>query len=195
MDDSGPNLKKRRILLAASGVLGGVATVAAAVPFFMSMLPSARARAAAAPVEVDLSKIEPGMLMRTEWRGMPVWVLHRTPEMLASLPKTDSVVADPQSKYPQQPEYCRNEDRSIQPEWFVVVAICTHLGCVPLPELSVGDIGPDWQGGFFCPCHGSKYDLAGRVFKDVPAPLNLVVPRYQFLSDTRLLIGADKQSG
>jgi len=195
MDDSGPNLKKRRILLAASGVLGGVATVAAAVPFFMSMLPSARARAAAAPVEVDLSKIEPGMLMRTEWRGMPVWVLHRTPEMLASLPKTDSVVADPQSKYPQQPEYCRNEDRSIQPEWFVVVAICTHLGCVPLAELSVGDIGPDWQGGFFCPCHGSKYDLAGRVFKDVPAPLNLVVPRYQFLSDTRLLIGADKQSG
>ncbi|HTT36821.1 MAG TPA: ubiquinol-cytochrome c reductase iron-sulfur subunit [Burkholderiales bacterium] len=194
MENSGPDLKRRRVLLAASGVLGAVAAVGAATPFFLSMLPSARARAAGAPVEVDLSKIEPGMLVRTEWRGMPVWVLHRTPEMLASLPKTDGIVADPHSEYPQQPDYCRNEDRSIRPEWFVVIAICTHLGCVPLPVLTVAELGPDWPGGFFCPCHGSKYDLAGRVFKDVPAPLNLVVPRYEFLSDTRLLIGADKLS-
>ena len=194
MDNSVPDTKRRRVLLAATSVLGTVAAVGAATPFFLSMLPSARARAAAAPVEADLSKIEPGMLVRTEWRGMPVWLLHRTPEMLEGLAKTDSIVADPQSKYPQQPDYCRNQDRSIQPEWFVVVAICTHLGCVPLAELTVGELSPDWPGGFFCPCHGSKYDLAGRVFKDVPAPLNLVVPRYEFLSDTRLLIGADKQS-
>jgi ubiquinol-cytochrome c reductase iron-sulfur subunit len=168
--------------------------VAAAAPFFVSMFPSARARAAGAPVEVDISKVEPGMMIRAEWRGKPVWILHRTPDMIKSLAATDGVVADPQSEVPMQPGYARNEYRSIKPEWLVLVGICTHLGCSPSDKLKAGPdsgLGADWTGGFFCPCHGSKFDLAGRVFKDVPAPTNLEVPKYQFVTDTRLLIGDD----
>ena len=185
---------KRRLLLVATGVAGGAATVAAAAPFFVSMFPSARARAAGAPVEVDISKVEPGMLIRAEWRGKPVWILHRTPEMLKSLEADVSMVADPNSQVPMQPPYAQNEYRSIKPEWLVLVGICTHLGCSPTDKLQAGPdsgLGADWPGGFFCPCHGSKFDLAGRVFKDVPAPTNLEVPKYQFLADTRLLIGDD----
>jgi ubiquinol-cytochrome c reductase iron-sulfur subunit len=185
---------RRRLLLIATGAAGGAATVAAAAPFFVSMFPSARARAAGAPVEVDISKVEPGMMIRAEWRGKPVWILHRTPEMLEGLEAADDMVADPGSDAPMQPPYAKNEYRSIRPEWLVLVGICTHLGCSPTDKLRAGPdsgLGADWTGGFFCPCHGSKFDLAGRVFKDVPAPTNLEVPKHQFVTETRLLIGDD----
>ena len=190
--------RKRRFLLAASGVAGGIAAVGTAVPFFLSMLPSARARAAGAPVEVDISKVEPGMLMSVEWRGQPVWVLHRTPEMLKDIKEMDPRVADPGSDGSTQPDYAKNEYRSVKPEYLVLVGICTHLGCSPTAKLQAGadsGLGPDWLGGFFCPCHGSKFDLAGRVLKDVPAPRNLVVPPYRFVGDARLVVGDDKGKG
>ncbi|MGH8694721.1 MAG: ubiquinol-cytochrome c reductase iron-sulfur subunit, partial [Burkholderiales bacterium] len=181
---------------AATSVAGGVAGVTVAVPFVASMNPSARARAAGAPVEVDLSKIEPGMMVTVEWRGQPVWVVHRTRETIDRLPKLDGVMADPKSSMPMQPDYARNEARSIKPEYLVLVGICTHLGCVPSQKLAPGaesGLGEDWPGGFYCPCHGSKFDLAGRVYKGVPAPANLKVPPYTYLSDTRLLIGEDSK--
>jgi ubiquinol-cytochrome c reductase iron-sulfur subunit len=186
---------KRRFLIAASGVAGGVATLGVAAPFFLSMLPSARARAAGAPVEVDISKVEPGMMIRVEWRGQPVWVLHRTPEMLEDVKKMDSRVADPTSDKSTQPSYAKNEFRSSKPEYLILIGICTHLGCSPSAKLEAGaqsGLGDDWLGGFFCPCHGSKFDLAGRVLKDVPAPRNLVVPPYKFVTDARLIVGEDK---
>ena len=194
MADSSVDRRKRRFLVAATSVMGSVAGVAVAVPFVLSMNPSARARAAGAPVEQDISKIEPGMMITIEWRGKPVWIVHRTPEMLASLPKIDSEVVDPKSSVKQQPDYARNEVRSIKPEYLVLVGICTHLGCSPSQKLTAGaesGMGNDWPGGFFCPCHGSKFDLAGRVFKGVPAPINLEVPPYAYLSDTRLIVGSD----
>jgi ubiquinol-cytochrome c reductase iron-sulfur subunit len=194
MADRNVDRGKRRFLVAATSVMGGVAGVAVAVPFAMSMNPSARARAAGAPVEQDISKVEPGMMITVEWRGKPVWIVHRTPEMLASLPKIDSQVVDPKSSVKQQPDYAKNEARSIKPEYLVLVGICTHLGCSPSQKLTAGaedGMGNDWPGGFFCPCHGSKFDLAGRVFKGVPAPINLEVPPYAYLSDTRLIIGSD----
>ena len=194
MGETGARNGKRRFLLAATSVLGGAAAVAVAAPFVVSMFPSARARAAGAPVEVDISKVEPGMMIRAEWRGKPVWIVHRTPDMVATLQQTDALVADPGSNQPMQPPYAKNEYRSLKPEWLVLVGICTPLGCSPTDKLSPGPesgLGEDWHGGFFCPCHGSKFDLAGRVFKDVPAPTNLEVPKYQFLTDTRLLIGDD----
>jgi len=164
-----------------------------AVPLVMSMLPSARARAASAPVEVDISKLEPGMLLTVEWRGKPVWVVNRSKEMLDLLPKHDAQLADPKSEMPQQPDYTTNPTRSIKPEYLVLVGICTHLGCSPTFRKDVGaaDLGADWPGGFFCPCHGSRFDLAGRVFKGVPAPTNLVVPPHHYLSETLLLVGVD----
>jgi ubiquinol-cytochrome c reductase iron-sulfur subunit len=187
---------RRRMLLVTTSLAGGAAAVAAAAPFFYSMFPSARARAAGAPVEVDISKVEPGMMIRAEWRSKPVWILHRTPEMIQGLKDMDARVADPASNVAMQPAYAKNEYRSIKPEWLVLVGICTHLGCSPTDKLKAGPdsgLGEDWSGGFFCPCHGSKFDLSGRVFKDVPAPTNLEVPKYQFLTDTRLLIGDDAQ--
>lgn len=196
MADSNVDRRKRRFLLAATSVAGGVAGVAVAVPFVASMNPSARARAAGAPVEVDLSKVEAGMMVTVEWRGQPVWVVHRTREMIDSLHQLDSVVADPKSSMPMQPEYAKNEARSIKPEYLVLVGICTHLGCSPSQKLAPGaesGLGEEWPGGFFCPCHGSKFDLAGRVYKGVPAPTNLKVPPYTYLSDTRLLIGEDNK--
>ena len=196
MADSNVDRRKRRFLLAATSVAGGMAGIAVAVPFVASMNPSARARAAGAPVEVDISKVEPGMMVTVEWRGQPVWVVHRTRETIDSLNKLDSVVADPQSSMPMQPDYAKNEARSIKPEYLVLVGICTHLGCVPSQKLAPGaesGLGKDWPGGFFCPCHGSKFDLAGRVYKGVPAPANLKVPPYAYLSDTRLLIGEDSK--
>jgi ubiquinol-cytochrome c reductase iron-sulfur subunit len=185
--------KKRRLLLGASTALGTAGVIAWAVPFAASFWPSERAKAAGAPVEVDISKLEPGQKINAEWRGKVVWVINRTPEMLATLPKLDNRVADPKSEVDHQPPYCKNEDRSIKPELFVAVGICTHLGCSPTfrPEVAPADLGPDWLGGFFCPCHQSKFDLAGRVFKGVPAPTNLVIPPYRFVSDTRILIGDD----
>jgi ubiquinol-cytochrome c reductase iron-sulfur subunit len=194
MGESGVNNGKRRFLLVASGVAGGAAAVAVAVPFVWSMMPSARARAAGAPVEVDISKVEPGMMIRAEWRGQPVWIVRRTPAMIESLKGMDSRVADPNSQRQQQPEYARNEYRSRKPEWLVLIGICTHLGCSPTDKLQAGTdsgLGEDWPGGFFCPCHGSRFDLAARVFKGVPAPTNLVIPPHQYLSDTKLLVGVD----
>lgn len=186
---------KRRFLIAATTAVGGVAAIATAVPFVASMLPSQRAKAAGAPVEVDISKIEPGMLLTAEWRGKPVWIVNRTKEMLDLLGKHDDKLRDPNSEEPQQPEYCKNATRSRKPEYLVAVGICTHLGCSPTyrKEIGAADLGADWPGGFFCPCHGSRFDLAARVFKDVPAPLNLVIPPYTYLSDSRLLIGEDSK--
>lgn len=185
--------RKRKFLIAATSAVGGVAVAGVAVPLVMSMLPSARAKAAGAPVEVDISKIEPGMLLTVEWRGKPVWIVNRTPEMLDLLGKHDDQLADPGSEMPQQPDYCKNPTRSIKPDYLVAVGICTHLGCSPTFRKDVGaaDLGGDWPGGFFCPCHGSRFDLAARVYKGVPAPTNLVIPPHQYLSDAKLLIGVD----
>lgn len=184
---------KRKFLVAATSAVGGVAVAGVAVPLVMSMLPSARARAAGAPVEVEIDKIEPGMMLTVEWRGKPVWIVSRTSEMLDLMVKHDDKLADPKSEMPQQPDYCKNDGRSIKPELFVAVGICTHLGCSPTYRKDIGaaDLGADWPGGFFCPCHGSTFDLAGRVYKGVPAPTNLVVPPHQYLSDAKLLIGVD----
>jgi len=186
---------KRRFLIAATTAVGGVAAAATAVPFVMSMLPSERAKAAGAPVEVDISKVEPGMILAVEWRGKPVWVVNRTKEMLDMLSKHDDKLVDPASEQPQQPAYCKNPTRSIKPQYLVAVGICTHLGCSPTyrKDVAAADLGADWPGGFFCPCHGSRFDLAARVFKGVPAPTNLVIPPHKYLTDSRLLIGDDSK--
>ena len=186
--------KKRRNLVVATCAAGGVASAAAAVPFVASMWPSERAKAAGAPIEADVSKLQPGELGIYEWRGKPVWVLRRTKEMLDSLKGIEDKLSDPESDVPEQPVYAKNDTRSIKPEYAVLVGICTHLGCSPTakPEPK-GEMGADWVGGFYCPCHGSKFDLAGRVFKGAPAPVNLEVPPYAFLSDTTILIGEDKK--
>jgi ubiquinol-cytochrome c reductase iron-sulfur subunit len=186
--------EQRRMLVVATGAVGAVGALAAISPLFVSMAPSERAKAAGAPVEVDLAKLEPGMLITEAWRGKPVWILHRTDEMLSKLGETAELVSDPDSKLPMQPDYAKNVERSIKPQYLVLVGICTHLGCSPTQKLEAGEasgLGADWSGGFFCPCHGSKFDLAGRVYKGVPAPANLEVPPHQFLSDSRLLIGDD----
>ncbi|UTH76572.1 ubiquinol-cytochrome c reductase iron-sulfur subunit [Chromobacterium sp. IIBBL 290-4] len=185
---------RRRFLTVASSAVGGVAVVGAATPFFLSFFPSERAKAAGAPVEVDIGKIELGQKINVEWRGKPVWILSRTPEQLKNLPKNDPKLVDPQSEVEQQPKYCQNEHRSIKPQYLIAVGICTHLGCSPTfrPDLAPADLGPEWLGGFYCPCHGSKFDLAARVFKGVPAPKNLEIPPHKYMSDTRLLIGDDK---
>lgn len=184
---------QRRQLLMVTSVLGGAAVAATAVPFVVSMAPSERARSAGAPVEADVSKLAPGELATVEWRGRPVWLMRRTPEMVERLSQIHDLLLDPDSKRPQQPPYCANDTRSIKPDLLVSVALCTHLGCVPTArrEVAPADLGPDWPGGFYCPCHGSKFDLAGRVFKNVPAPLNLEIPRHKYLADNLVLIGED----
>ena len=185
--------KTRRNLVVATTVVGGAASVGAAVPFVASMLPSERAKAAGAPVEVDISSIAPGEMKVFEWRGKPVWVIRRTEEMLASLKTVTGKLTDPGSKDSLQPEYAKNEGRSLKPDVMVMEGVCTHLGCSPQmkPADAKDEMGAEWGGGFYCACHGSKFDLAGRVFRGAPAPTNLVVPPYQFLSDSKLLIGDD----
>lgn len=187
---------KRRMLIAATAAVGGVAAAGAGAPFVLSLQPSERAKAAGAPVEVDISSIEPGTMISVEWQGKPVWIVRRTQEMLDLLPKHDESLADPSSSVPQQPEYCNNPTRSIKPEVLVVLGICTHLGCSPTfrPEVAPADLGANWAGGWFCPCHGSRFDLAARVFKGVPAPTNLIIPPHMYLSETRLLIGDDDKT-
>jgi ubiquinol-cytochrome c reductase iron-sulfur subunit len=195
MSESGTvDNKKRRFLIGATTVVGGIGAAAAAVPFVISFWPSERAKAAGAPVEQDIAKLEPGQQIKVEWRGKVVWIINRTPAMLATLPKLDDKVADPKSDVDHQPAYAKNENRSRKPEIFVAVGICTHLGCSPTfrPEVAPADLGADWLGGFFCPCHQSKFDLAGRVYKGVPAPTNLIIPPYRFVSDTRIVIGEDE---
>jgi len=188
----------KRTWLIASGCAGAVGGVATAIPFVSTFQPSEKAKAAGAPVEVDIGGLQVGEKITVEWRGNPVWILKRSPEQIAELPKLDPQLADPQSqRNPAEftPEYAQNENRSIKPEILVVVGICTHLGCSPVDRLQGGpqpSLPADWKGGFLCPCHGSTFDLAGRVFKNKPAPDNLPVPPHQYLSDTRLLIGEDK---
>lgn len=184
----------RRTLLLATSAAGGVAAVATAVPFVASLTPSERAKAAGAPVEVDVGGLAPGEMMTVEWRGKPVWVLRRTPEMLAALDKSEPNLSDPDSEKPQQPDYAKNKHRSIKPEFLVTVGICTHLGCSPSEKFKPGAEGgmaADWPGGFLCPCHGSIFDLAGRVYKSMPAPDNLEIPPYKYLADTTILVGDD----
>jgi len=185
--------KRRRLLVTGASVAGGAGAAALLLPMLGSMSPSARAKAAGAPVEADVSKLAPGQLMTVEWRGKPVWIVNRTDEALASLRSDIGKLSDPNSDEEQQPTYAANDVRSIKPELFVVVGLCTHLGCSPTyrPEIAPPDLGSDWTGGFFCPCHGSKFDMAGRVYSGVPAPTNLEVPPYQFLSDSVIKVGVD----
>lgn len=186
----------RRRLVVATAAVGGAGAVAALVPFVSSLLPSERAKAAGAPVEVDISKLEPGQMMTVEWRGKPVWVLRRTAEMLAALETNEQRLADPVSGEPQQPDYAANRHRSINPEYLIVIGICTHLGCSPSEKFAPGTsqgMTADWPGGFLCPCHGSIFDLAGRVYLSQPAPTNLEIPPHKWLSAGVLLIGEDDQ--
>ena len=194
MSTGGVDTGRRRFLTAATTVVGGVGAAATLVPFLSSFQPSARAQAAGAPVEVDISKMEPGQRLTVEWRGKPVWIVRRTDEMLGGLEGLSGQLRDPDSAKEQQPDYARNESRAIKPEYLVVIGICTHLGCSPTfrPEVAPADLGADWKGGFFCPCHGSRFDLAGRVYAGVPAPLNLIIPPHSYVSDSRVLIGVDQ---
>ena len=188
------NSGRRRFLTAATTVVGAVGVGFVMLPFISSMQPSAKARAAGAPVRADISKLEPGQMIRVKWRGKPVWLVRRTEKMLEVLPTLDGTLRDPESLESIQPPYTQNEYRSIKPELLVTVGICTHLGCSPTyrPDVGAPDLGADWEGGFFCPCHGSKFDLAGRVYSGVPAPTNLEIPPHMYLSETELLIGEDE---
>ncbi|NKF21384.1 ubiquinol-cytochrome c reductase iron-sulfur subunit [Solimonas marina] len=193
MNQQGVDSGRRRFLTLTTSVVGGAGVVAATVPFLASWKPSERAKALGAPVEVDISEVQPGQLIVVAWRGKPTWVLRRTPDMLASLKKVDPYLLDPESKQDQQPNYIKGETRSIKPDYLVLIGVCTHLGCSPgfRPEHPAPEIDPHWQGGFYCPCHGSKFDLSGRVFKGVPAPLNLVVPPYHFDGEMKVVVGED----
>jgi len=193
MYTEGVDKSKRQFLTNALTVVGAIGTGYLAVPFISQMQPSAKAMAAGAPVEVDISKIEPGQLIRVAWRGKPVWVLSRTPEVINVLENDTNKLADPNSEESDQPAESKNSLRSIKPEIFLAVGLCTHLGCSPTfrPEIAPNDLGDDWKGGFFCPCHGSGFDLAGRVFKSVPAPTNLVIPPYRYITDTLIIVGEE----
>lgn len=189
-----PGDPERRFWLMTTAAAGGVAAVGTAIPFVSSFAPSERAKAAGGPVEVDVSDIAPGAMKTVEWRGKPVWVVRRTPEMIGALEGHDAGLVDPASAQPQQPHYAQNPARAIRPEWFVVIGICTHLGCSPtgVPRGTANPSLPaDWPGGFFCPCHGSTFDGAGRVFRNKPAPTNLEIPPHRYASDTRIVIGDD----
>ncbi len=182
---------RRRFLTTATTVVGGVGLAASAVPFAASWLPSARAQAAGAPIAVNVSKLEPGQQMTIEWRGKPIWIIRRTPESIAKLEQNIDQLRDPHSEVDQQPEYAKNKHRALKAEYLVLVGLCTHLGCVPSYKPNLSELGPDWPGGFFCPCHGSMFDLAGRVYKDVPAPINLEIPPYRFLGEHTIEIGVN----
>ena len=196
MEELDKNQRIRRRLIVATSLLGSVGMIAWAIPFVRSMLPSARARSEGAPVDVDISKLKSGQFLTVVWQKKPVWVSKRTRPMLDRFEKISYLLSDPESDVEtQQPEYARNLYRSIKPEIFVVIPICTHLGCIPTKKLSPGieeGMESDWPGGFYCPCHGSKFDLAGRVFKNVPAPTNLVIPPHSYTSNTNLVIGVDQ---
>jgi len=190
------NIDRRRFLTGAVSVVGGIGGAFAAVPFIASWTPSERAYAIGAPVEVDVGKIEPGRMIVEKWQGKPVYIVRRTEAALQTLPEVEARLRDPKSLEDQQPDYAQNEYRSRKKELLVMVGVCTHLGCAPKyrPEVAPVDLGPSWKGGFFCPCHGSRFDLAGRVFQGVPAPLNLLIPPYKYLDDNRIVIGDDKGS-
>jgi len=187
-------LNRRHFLSVATSVAGVAGLGMAAVPFALSFKPNAKAQALGAPVQVDIGKLDEGQMVRSMWRGKPVWVLKRSPEMLERMRSSGAKLADPDSAVEsQQPAYAQNAERAMKPEILVVLGVCTHLGCAPLERFDVApaDLGPDWVGGFYCPCHGSKFDLSGRVYAGVPAPTNLVVPPYRYLSETLILVGDD----
>ncbi|SDR75690.1 ubiquinol-cytochrome c reductase iron-sulfur subunit [Halopseudomonas xinjiangensis] len=196
MSNDGVNNGRRRFLVAATSAVAAVGAVGAAVPFVGSWFPSARAKAAGAPVRVNISKLEPGQQIVAEWRGQPVFVSRRTPEALAILDENTEILADPNSEASVQPDYVDQTTRAIKPEILIVLGICTHLGCSPLfrPEVASADMGADWKGGYFCPCHGSHYDMAGRVWRSQPAPKNLPVPPHSYESDDIVVIGADEET-
>jgi ubiquinol-cytochrome c reductase iron-sulfur subunit len=189
------NTGRRRFLTVATSVVGAAGAVGVATPFIGSWAPSAKAKAAGAPVQMDVSKIEPGRMVVAEWRGKPVYLVHRTKEQLDALASHDGHLQDPNSEQLQQPSYVTGETRSVKPELLVLVGLCTHLGCAPKyrPELAPEDLGANWVGGFYCPCHGSRFDLSGRVYQGVPAPLNLEVPPYRYLSDGVIMVGEDPE--
>lgn len=193
MDNQEINQGRRRFLTLATAGAGGVATLGVAAPFVASWLPSEKAKAAGAPIEIDISKLEAGQMMIAEWRGKPIWVVNRTDQQLQGLDSVKGQLADPDSMMEQQPEDCKNNTRSIKPNILVAVGICTHLGCSPTyrPDLAPADLGADWKGGFFCPCHGSKFDIAGRVYSSMPAPTNLVIPPHKYLNDTTIMVGSE----
>lgn len=194
--NDGTDMKRRQLLTGATAVLGAVGVGIGAIPFVASFQPSARARAIGAPIEVDISALEPGQLVREKWRGKPVWVVRRTDEMLTKLEEVRGRLSDPDSSNSDQPTYATNAHRSIEPEYLVLVGLCTHLGCSPSfkPEAGAEEMGAEWPGGFFCPCHGSKFDLAGRVFKGVPAPKNMVVPPHRYVDAGRIIVGEGQES-
>jgi ubiquinol-cytochrome c reductase iron-sulfur subunit len=187
------DLARRCFLRRATATVGGVGLAATAFPFMNYWLPSADTEAAAVPIKVDISSLQPKEQLTVSWRGQPIWLIRRTQDMLDSLPKLTDQLRDPDSNEDQQPSYAKNIYRSIKPEYFIAIGVCTHLGCIPNYRPDVGGIGQDWLGGFYCPCHGSRYDLAGRVYQGVPAPLNLKIPRHQYLSDKEVLIGEDQE--
>ena len=194
-DDDKIDVTRRRFLTSSATIVGGVGVATSLVPFVKSMEPSAKTQAAGAPVEVDLSKIDAGNMVREEWRGKPIWVVNRTAAMLETLKEGDPQLRDPNSDQSQQPPYAHNEHRSIKPQFLVLVGICTHLGCSPTfrPDVAPEDLGAKWEGGFFCACHGSRFDLAGRVFRGVPAPKNLEVPPYRYAADDKIVIGESEE--
>jgi len=196
MSDDGVNTSRRRFLIGATSVVGGVGAIGAAVPFVASWNPSAKAKAAGAPVNASIGKLEPGQRMTVAWRGKPVWVIRRTQEMLDNIATLTDKLRDPESVMPQQPEYIKGIYRSSRPEYAIIVGICTHLGCSPqfVPEVKPQEFDADWVGGFYCPCHGSRFDLAGRVFSGVPAPKNLEVPPHKYIDDSTVIIGVDEES-
>lgn len=195
MSSNGVDVGKRRFLTLTGVAAGGVGAAAAAWPFLASLAPSERAKALGAPVTVDISKLQEGQLLITTWRGSPVWIVRRSTEMLNNLKAVESHLRDPESQEEQQPLYAQNEFRSVNPEILVMIGRCTHLGCSPSyrPDYPAEDLGADWKGGFFCPCHGSKFDLAGRVYKGVPAPLNMPVPPHRYEGDTTIVVGEDPE--
>ena len=185
--------KRRRLLVRSAAVVGGLGSAALVVPMLGSMSPSARAKAAGAAVEADISKLTAGQLLTVEWRGKPVWIVKRTDETLGRLETETAKLSDPDSEQEQQPTYAQNPARSIKPEYLVVIGLCTHLGCSPSyrPEIAPPDLGDQWDGGFFCPCHGSKFDMSGRVYAGVPAPTNLEIPPYRYIDDATIIVGED----
>lgn len=198
MANQGVNPSRRLFLTATTAVVGGAGAAVAAIPFLKTFKPSAKAEVAGAPVTEDISKLQPGQLLVLQWRGQPIWIVRRTPEMLEALPSLDGSLRDPKSENPeQQPDYARNEHRSLRPEVLVLVGTCTHLGCSPMfrPEMVAQPFDSDWKGGFYCPCHNSRFDLAGRVYAGVPAPTNLVVPPHRYLDDNRVQIGVNPEGG
>jgi ubiquinol-cytochrome c reductase iron-sulfur subunit len=197
MADESINKGRRRFLTASTAVIGGAGLVVTAIPFVETWLPSARAEAAGAPVLVDVSKVEPGQMLRVGWHKQPIDIINRTPDQLKWLDAQDPRLRDPDSREPQQPKYCQNKYRSIKPEWLVFVDICTHLGCVPdfVGKVGPEPFDPEWKGGFYCPCHHSRYDMSARVYQGVPAPLNMVVMPYHWVDDTHVLIGVDPPKG